>query len=153
MKKSTKSSRRVANCECAVCHSIVPKTEAVRREVERKSGRIGWGWSVSQRTDRSSGRRSFSSARDVYRTDVVWVCLDCVKDRSIEMQRDVPTAIVLIYLFAFVIGISEHGFLGVVDWLLTTGWGWVTMISFVGFVWVMMWAQRQAMTHFNEWDN
>jgi hypothetical protein len=115
--------RRVAQCECHVCHSIVPKTYAVQREVEKKSGRIGWGWSASTSSDGSNGRRGVSSGRDVYRNTSFWVCLDCVEDGRVTNRLVYPLLVVVAAIVAVAIGWWQVGIIAVAMFLLTSTFG------------------------------
>lgn len=141
--------RRIAECECHVCHTIVPKTEAQRREVEKKSGRIGWGWGVSQSTSGTNGRRSFSSGRDLFRNTAVWVCLDCVEDESVVNGVQVPAGVLLVGLIAFAIGWMEAGLVATLLFLFTGFWGWVCLAAFGGASVLAFYGWKRYNAHFH----
>ena len=117
--------RRIAECECSVCHTIVPKTEAEERTVEKKSGRIGWGWSVSQRTDGSGGRRAFSSSRDTFRNATVWVCHHCIKDESVSAGVTYPAFALMVWMVGFGWAWHTFGLIATLGFLLVTPAGWI----------------------------
>lgn len=99
------SRRRVATCECADCHCIVPKTEAVAVEEEKKSGRVGWGFSLSSKTDGTGGRRSVSSGRNLYSTKTVWYCNECYEIRRTGSNAAAATLVALV----IGVGLAVHG--------------------------------------------
>jgi len=124
--------RRIATCECNVCHAIIPKTEASPRQTTRKSGAVGWGWGVSQRTDGSGGRRSISSPRNLYKTETVWICDCCLADER-AINRVVRLAVVIItVLVGIAVHASSHGTVATLVGLLTTFWGWVVLVALFG---------------------
>lgn len=122
-----RSTSRIATCECVCCHAIVPKTQAVAVERTKKSGSIGWGFGVSQGTDGSRGRRSFSSGRDLYRTTTEWWCIDCKRETdAASTAGGFAVATLLIFL-----GLAAEAF--------SVGFMPFVAALFVG-TWVTFWA-------------
>lgn len=144
-----KGLRRLASCECADCHYIVPKNQAVSTVEERKSGRVGWGLSVSSKTDGTGGRRSVSSGRNLYINKTIWLCQHCHQIRSTERAAGVASVIAL---FVSILLAGHGSDIGWRDFALAFFKGtWVTLggliVGGASVVAYMLWRDHFRLVH------